>query len=212
MFLFIVIIFFVIRKTNLDILISSKAFSLTDFNEHWFWAFISNTGKYLCLVFILAYGCFIVFSRNRKKVLIKGFLLASLLLIIGPGMINNQVLKPYFNRPRPYQIKNYQESSSISFVPILSRGTEKRGRSFPSGHAGAAFFFIFPWFIQEFREKYRFKVLLPGLFFGLFIGALRILGGHHFLSDIIASFGVVYLSGCLASYLLYCFEMKKIIK
>ena len=63
-----------------------------------------------------------------------GFFLA-LLLIIGPGIIINVLMKPFWARPRPNAIVLFGGPSK--FLPVWQIGQGKDDWSFPSGHAAA---------------------------------------------------------------------------
>lgn len=92
--------------------------------------------------------------------------------LIGFGIVAIiiQILKIIIQRPRPYLTLNL-----ISLIP------EKTGFSFPSGHAGFAFFALgFIW-----KKFPRFKWVW--LIITILISFSRIYTGVHYLSDILAS-------------------------
>ena len=92
--------------------------------------------------------------------------------LIGFGItaIIIQLLKVIIQRPRPYLTLNL-----ISLIP------EKTGFSFPSGHAGFAFFTL--GFIWNKFPKFKWAWLI----ITIFISFSRIYTGIHYLSDILAS-------------------------
>jgi membrane-associated phospholipid phosphatase len=120
--------------------------------------------------------------------------------VIGPGAFTNFALKKPFNRHRPHEIQRYDKNSELAFVKVFNIGKNDSSNSFTSGHAGAAFFFLVPWFIGRLRSKYGWKILLPALFWGGFVSTIRILQGNHFFSDCLGSLVVVYLTGLLLSH------------
>lgn len=192
-----------IRFTNLDLILSDKAHSITGFETTSLLGAAAWIGKYLsviaCSIFLLS----LPFLLKKKSPFAKEALLAICILVTGPGMVNNFLLKPFFKRPRPVQIERYTEKAPSTFVPALSRGEINTHTSFPSGHSGAAFFFIFPWFCLRFRKKYGIRLIIPGIVFGIMTGSVRILEGRHFASDVLASLTVVYLTGTVLSYFFY---------
>ncbi|MCM8541788.1 MAG: phosphatase PAP2 family protein [Lentisphaeraceae bacterium] len=192
-----------IRFTNLDLTISDKANNITGFESTELLGAAAWIGKYLSVIVCSSFIIYMPFLIKKKSPLIREAVLAILILAIGPGIVNNFLLKPFFQRPRPVQIERYNENSDIKFVPALSKGEVKNHTSFPSGHSGAAFFFIFPWFCLRFRKKFGIRLIIPGLIFGLITGSIRILEGRHFASDVLASLTVVYLTGTVLSYFLY---------
>ncbi len=118
-------------------------------------------------------------ARKRGRQMQVGLFL-SLSLIIGPGLLVNNVFKPLCARPRPRQITTFggKEQFRTPFEP--EPGT--KGRSLPSGHVATAFFFgalsLLP------RSRIRSTVLLVCSFaLGGLMTVARIAQGAHFLSD-----------------------------
>lgn len=192
-----------IRFLNFDLIISDKAHSITGFETTSLLGAAAWIGKYLSVMVCCGLLLYLPFLVKRRSPLAKEACLAICILAIGPGLVNNFFLKPFFKRPRPVQIERYTEAAPSKFVPALSRGSINSHTSFPSGHSGAAFFFIFPWFCLRFRERYGIRLIIPGLVFGIMTGSIRILEGRHFASDVLASLAVVYLTGTVLSYFIY---------
>jgi len=140
------------------------------------------------------------FSRTRRSWIRPGLFLV-LLLALGPGLIVNSVLKEYWGRPRPRQVVQF--GGDQEFRHPWQMGIPHKGRSFPSGHASAAFSLGAPFFLLR-RRNPRAAVcwLLAGLFFGALMSAARITQGGHFLSDTLWAWGVVHLTAVLLYYLL----------
>ena len=193
----------IIRVTNLDLAVSDKAHAITGFETTDLLEAAAWIGKYLSVIVCSCILLYLPFLIKKKSPLTREAVLALSILILGPGFLNNFVFKPFFQRPRPVQIERYNSESSIRFTPPLSIGKNENHTSFPSGHSGAAFFFVFPWFCLRYRKKLGIRLIIPGLVFGIMTGSVRILEGRHFLSDVLASLAVVYLTGTVLSYLLY---------
>jgi len=196
-------IFLIIRASKLDLIISDKAYELTGFNSTTLLGTAAWIGKYLSVIFCSVALISLPYLLKKKKPLAREAILALCLLALGPGFLNNFIFKPLFQRSRPVEIQRYNPESEFKFTPPLSIGDNKNGTSFPSGHSGAAFFFIFPWFCLRFRKKYGIRLIIPGFIFGAMTGAVRVLEGRHYLSDVIASLCVVYLSATVISFFLY---------
>lgn len=124
-----------------------------------------------------------------------------LLLALGPGLLANTILKDHWGRPRPRQVQEF--GGKLVFHQVWERGTPGKGRSFPSGHASGAFFFIAPYFLLRRSSRRRaFAFLGFGCGFGLLMGVARIIQGGHFLSDILWAGGLVYMVGAALAHLL----------
>lgn len=132
-------------------------------------------------------------GRRRKALL---YLLTA--LVLGPGLIVNTVLKDHWGRPRPVHLAQFGGHSS--FTPALAYSTQcPRNCSFPSGHAGAAFFPMAAYWLTRQR-----RWLVLGIIGGLVVGYTRMAMGAHFLSDVIFSGLVVHFS---CRWLAACFGL-----
>lgn len=127
-------------------------------------------------------------ARLRKPAL---FLI--LLLALGPGVVVNTILKDQWGRPRPNQVEQFGGDFQYR-QPWLIGPTGHKRTSFPSGHAAMGFFFTAPYFILlARRRRAALAWLAGGVGFGIFVGFARMAGGKHWPSDILWSFGAVYL-------------------
>lgn len=123
-------------------------------------------------------------------------------LLVGPGLIVNQLFKQSWGRPRPHQITAFR--GSYAFVPVGTPGTlTQHNSSFPSGHAAVAFYLITPAFLvaQEHRRLARGLMTL-GLLYGLWMGGIRVIQGGHFLSDVVWSGAIVYFTAAFCALVL----------
>lgn len=119
-----------------------------------------------------------------------------LVTILGPGLIVNLALKPWYGRPRPRDLAEF--GGQHQFVPVLTLRPVERGTSFPSGHAAMAFCLFTPAFLFANRSRAATLVFAAaGVLLGTAVGIARILQGAHFLSDIVWSAGVVYITALI---------------
>jgi len=202
---------------DLDIMVSEFFFDHenSSFNQSQYWSVINkylNVGPILLFIVstvVLCGGCFI----EKLAVYRKLALFCFLVMVIGPGLIVNGFFKTCWGRPRPYEVKQF--GGTEEFVPALMVGARKpcrsderdlagkvlavigvdkqRHESFPSGHTSAAFYMIVLYFIAA-QSKWRRSLLLFGVGYGLLMGVARIATGYHFLSDILWSGGIVWLT------------------
>lgn len=124
-----------------------------------------------------------------------------LLLLIGPGLLINVLLKDNHGRARPREVIEF--GGNYEFGQIWERGETGKNSSFPSGHSSVGFYMIAPWFLlRRQKQSQGLAWLVGGIGFGSLIGTARILQGGHFLSDVLWSGGLVYITGELLILLL----------
>jgi lipid A 4'-phosphatase len=195
-----------IAATGLDLALESrfyqagKGWSLTDLNP---WYGLYHYGiipaYLLCggALALLVAGYFRAAAvRWRRSAL---FLV--LLMALGPGLLVNMVFKDHWGRPRPRQMLVF--GGDRPFHQVWERGVGQTGRSFPSGHASAAFYLMAPYFVLRRRNRNRARlVLLGGVGYGVLMGLARMVQGGHFPSDVLWAGGIVYLVGLSLYYLL----------
>jgi len=117
-------------------------------------------------------------------------------MIVGPGLIVNSLLKDNWGRPRPRDIVEF--GGRHQYEAPLRIDPASGGKSFPCGHATMGFYFFAPAFVLMLkRRKWGRALWVFGLLYGLLIGWVRVVQGGHFVSDVIFSGGIVYLSSVL---------------
>lgn len=126
-----------------------------------------------------------------------------LLLVLANGLMVNALFKNHWDRPRPRDVVQF--GGEREFRQPWQPGTANldRGRSFPSGHAAAAFYMMAPFFIYRLRKPaVAYAWLIGGMLFGGAMSYARISQGGHFLTDTLWSWGMLYLAGLVLSELL----------
>lgn len=103
----------------------------------------------------------------------------------GIPFIAVSIFRKLWNRPRPYEVFHCQ--------PLIPK--EKKGQSFPSRHVFSAFVIAMCWL---FFVPFVGIVLLV---LAAVLAMLRVIGGVHFVSDVVAGALVGILSG-LIGYIL----------
>ena len=119
-------------------------------------------------------------------------LLAWLIMaVMGLGLVVDWALKDNVGRPRPEQLQLF--GGSKPFVPAFELSEHcDMNCSFVSGHAAAGFS-LMTWGMWATWSR-RKRWLGVGMAAGLFIGAVRIAQGGHFLSDVVFSGWAVWLT------------------
>ena len=108
------------------------------------------------------------------------FLIASLAL--GPGLVANTVLKEISGRARPRHLAEF--GGTLDFTAVFQASDQcTTNCSFISGDTAFAFSLLSLALLVPQRRRAVAAVLA----FGAFIGAVRILQGAHFLSDVVFS-------------------------
>lgn len=196
----------VFRDTGLDQTVQSRFYSA---DGTWFlkdfplFKLVYHYGNLPAL--LIAIGGLILFGlsfqafRWAKWRKVGAFL--ALVMLLGPGLIINTVLKDNWGRPRPRNVTEF--GGSHAYEKVLSVDPASPGKSFPCGHASMGFYLFIPWFLlRKKHQGWAALSLLTGILYGLLIGVARIAQGGHWLSDVLIAGILVYLTGTALFYLL----------
>lgn len=129
-------------------------------------------------------GIVLALARGKRLfgLSLKEWLFLALVLITGPGLIANTLLKDNWARPRPMHVVEF--GGPAQFTPVLARsGTCERNCSFISGEASSIFAIGFA--IALLMRRRRTVWLAGAVLGGAAIGLIRIGEGGHFLSDVV---------------------------
>jgi membrane-associated PAP2 superfamily phosphatase len=152
-------------------------------------------------ILVIIGGFFSAGWRRWRK--ITGYFL--LVLIVGPGIIVNAVLKEHWLRPRPRDIVEF--GGGHQFERVWQYDALSGGKSFPSGHASMGFCLLGLYFVaRALRQRWAILAALCALGLGLLLGLARIAQGGHFASDVLWSAGVCYF---VALGLCYAMRLQK---
>lgn len=155
-------------------------------------------GTGIALVALLAWTAWTGQTVFRLSSRMTTYLLAT--LIIGPGLLTNTVLKDHWGRARPSQIVEFGGKSAFTPALVISDQCN-HNCSFVCGHAAMAFTPIALAFVLPTRRQRRLA-LASGLGFGGLVGAVRIVEGGHFLSDVLFAGLLVYGVAWVLAWLL----------
>jgi lipid A 4'-phosphatase len=120
--------------------------------------------------------------KSRTLVSSRGALFLILSFAIGPGLLVNGLLKEGWGRPRPSMVTEF--GGDHVFRPWWDpRGTCDSNCSFVSGETSSAVWMTAPALLAP--PGWRPVALGAALLYGAAIGAVRLIAGGHFLSDVI---------------------------
>ncbi|MCK6452762.1 MAG: phosphatase PAP2 family protein [Alphaproteobacteria bacterium] len=185
---------------------------------HWIWRaqggrFLEPTGWfypiyvgltpliYAIAAAVAALGAWNLLRRTRLLGLdlrVGAFILLSLAL--GPGLVTEIALKDNWGRARPRDIVEF--GGTRQFTPAFRPADQcARNCSFVSGHAALTFAFApFALLAAAGRRRAAMTAVAAA---GAFVGAMRMLQGAHFLSDVVfAGFVVIGIALALAALIL----------
>jgi membrane-associated PAP2 superfamily phosphatase len=167
------------------------------------WKFLKSYG--VVPAWILATGALGVwiasFFRTRLRRMRREAMYLVFVMVIGPGVLVNDVFKEQWGRPRPRDLVEF--GGQRDYVAPLIKSPREHGGSFASGHAATGFYLVAPYFLLRRRWPARAAaVLATGLVYGFLVGYARIAQGAHFLSDVIWALGIVYFTAVSLFYLL----------
>ena len=124
----------------------------------------------------------------------------TLTLLIGPGLIVDGLLKPFWGRARPKDIAEF--GGAAAYTPPWKIAAEcDHNCSFVSGHAAVAYWVAA--YAMLLPARWRAAGIFAGVVFGLAVGMVRVAQGAHFFSDIVgAGLIVILVNAALARLIL----------
>lgn len=110
-----------------------------------------------------------------------------LVLVLGPGLLVNGILKEHWGRARPLDCQEFGGTRVFSpaFVP-----SDQGGNSFSSGHASGSSYWVVVALVLAPRRRLWLWLALG---YSLLVAWARLAAGGHFLSDILVSWFIVAL-------------------
>jgi lipid A 4'-phosphatase len=116
--------------------------------------------------------------------------------LIGPGFAANLLLKENWGRPRPNSVQQF--AGTAPFQPWWHPSQScQRNCSFVSGEASQAFWTVAPASLAP--PQLRPFALGGAVVFGTAVGALRVVFGRHFVTDVVFA-GIITIAVVMACY------------
>src|SRR5665213_1216556 len=133
--------------------------------------------------------------RNWHGLDAKAALFLLIALAVGPGLVVNTLFKDHWGRARPAQISQF--GGDKRFTPAFVPSDQcARNCSFPAGDPATGFYFVSLGFLVTVPQRRRLAIG-GAVVLGAFIGVIRMAQGGHFLSDVVASFFLVFATSWL---------------
>lgn len=130
-----------------------------------------------------------------------------LMAIVGLGVVVDWGLKNNVGRPRPEQLQLF--GADKPFVPTFQWSSHcDVNCSFVSGHAASGFSLMAWGMWAGWRRRQKF--LLMGMAAGAAIGAVRVIQGGHFFSDVVFSGWAVWLTYLLIRYIWLVLRLRRL--
>ncbi|WP_018387678.1 phosphatase PAP2 family protein [Ancylobacter sp. FA202] len=165
-----------------------------------FRTFASNVSLFLPLLVLVCLVLKLSFPAKTSLLPPRLALFFIPLFLLGPGLLVNGILKPYWGRPRPINITEF--GGTWPFGNPWMIGPQGLGNhSFSSGEA--AFTACLLPLILFLPREWRGPV---GVLIGLFVAAVglnRIAFGGHFLSDVLISVGLMLILAAVLHHLIF---------
>lgn len=134
---------------------------------------------YITILFYIGFLAYGIFNVSEDG----GVLLYRSILVPGISFLFVSFYRKTVSSPRPYQVYN--------FVPALEKDTI--GKSFPSRHVFSIFMVAFTCAQASIALCALISVM------GVLLAVIRVIGGVHFIKDVVAGFSIA----CLISILSY---------
>jgi len=151
--------------------------------------------------FLAGAGLLALFGSLFKPILVpyrSASLFLLLFLILGPWLLVNEAFKEHWGRPRPRQLIEFAGNQQFS-QPWEMKKDLPKNNSFPCGEASVGFYLFAPYFVlRRKRSGLACSWLVLGIAYGSITGVARIAQGAHFVSDVMWSGGIVYLTGLIS--------------
>lgn len=156
--------------------------------------------------FLAGAGLLALFGSLFKPILVpyrSASLFLLLFLMLGPWLLVNEAFKEHWGRPRPRQLIEFAGNQQFSH-PWEMKKDLPQNNSFPCGEASVAFYLFAPYFaFRRKRSGLARSWLVLGIAYGSIMGVARMAQGAHFVSDVMWSGGIVYLTGLISGDLFF---------
>lgn len=155
--------------------------------------FLYDNGPRPALIVSVLALIWTIYVGVKRRKLEREALYLALVMIIGPGILVNAILKPMWGRPRPAELEQFGKKEQ--YERLWEYDPSSDGKSFPSGHASTGFYFFALGFLcYRKRSRWTGIAFAGGIAFGLVMGSVRVIQGGHFVSDVLWAAGICWFT------------------
>lgn len=191
----------------LDLTVSRYFYSEGHFVSNAFTEFLFDYGVlpawilFISGIIALILSYFPRWKRGRSPAL-----LLVLTMVIGTQFIIHNMLKDHWGRPRPKQVIEFggEQNFRPFYQPNFFNQPEP-SKGFPCGHCAMGFYFFSLAFIgRRLRIQWLYVAgISVALILGTALGVMRIAQGGHFLSDVLVSALVMWVTAWVCDWIIY---------
>lgn len=162
----------------------------------------------LALLPVVAVARKLLFPSSGMLISGRATLTLVVTLVVGPLFLVNTVLKPYWGRPRPYEVRQF--SGTEEFVSWWDPAGTCRGNcSFVTGESSAAYWTLAPATVLA-PPTWKPLAAILAIAFGTLVGIVRVAFGGHFATDVIASCLLITLIVWIAHEAVYRYRKTRL--
>lgn len=159
---------------------------------------------------VVAIGAFLVLIASyitpKLERWRKPSLVLVLTMVVGAGLIVHVLLKDQWGRPRPKQTAEFggKQQYRPYYSPNFNNKVEP-SKSFPCGHCTMGFYFfaVALVFSRLGYPKWSYLAYAFALFLGFGLGITRMAQGGHYLSDVLMTGVIMWLTALGFDWLIY---------
>lgn len=199
-----------------DLAVTQYAYNTNHFQPDSLFTFIYDWGRLpAVLVFLFA---LIALMLSYLTVAFKKWrpaaLALTIVMILGPGLIINALLKDHWGRPRPKQTIEF--GGTQHFRPYYSPNfsNPEPSKSFPCGHCSMGFYFFSLALVgRRYQMRWLFWLgITSAVVLGGALSIARIGQGGHYLSDVLMSALIMWFTALSVDLFIFAASEKQHIK
>lgn len=145
--------------------------------------FLLWSNKILTGITFLAYPMLLIFLSTSKR----WAECYHCILVPAVSFVVVSMMRRILNAPRPYE--------ALEITPLISKDT--KGKSFPSRHVFSAFMIAMTFLVTVAPLGVCFLIV------GVLLAVVRVIGGVHFMRDVVAGAALGILCGILGYFVIF---------